>query len=204
MLDADIWNQKIVSFTLPPPLSLMMGDVCGGSSSVSMAKAVLEWRRKPDSEATWNALADCNNHIATAFQELAALDAKNREWFERSVESMAHHPLSDWDKDPMMFRLLKIKLLFRNARQLLKRMGSEAGVEIEPDSQTALSDATDEIPGVLCAGVPGAGGVDAIFCIVNKEARGAVEILWSNWPTMAVCPLLLEADCRGIRLDEIV
>ena len=37
-------------------------------------------------------------------------------------------------------------------------MGDMAGVGIEPDSQTALVDATiDNIPGVLCAGVPGAG-----------------------------------------------
>lgn len=168
-----------------------------------MAKAVLEWRRKPDSEATWNALAHCNSQIAAAFQELETWSARDSKLFKSSVEAMAHLPQSDWDKDPVMSRLLTIKQLFRTVRKLLKHMGEEAGVEIEPDSQTALSDATDAIPGVLCAGVPGAGGVDAIFCIVNEAAREAVEMLWSQWPAAAVCPLLLEADCKGVRLDEI-
>lgn len=36
-------------------------------------------------------------------------------------------------------------------------MGEGAGVPIEPDEQTALADATASLPGVLAAGVPGAG-----------------------------------------------
>lgn len=41
-----------------------------------------------------------------------------------------------------------------------------AGVSIEPDSQTRIADITATLPGVLAAGVPGAGGLDAIFAIV--------------------------------------
>ena len=203
-LDAKIWNQRIIPFTLPPPLSLMMGDVCGGSSSVSMAKAVLEWRRRHESGTIWNSLADCNRQIAVAFQDIEAWNVKDSARFTRSVEAMALQPLSDWGQDPILSRLLTIKQLFRTARQLLKQIGEEAGVDIEPDSQTALSDATDAIPGVLCAGVPGAGGVDAIFCIVSHAARGAVELLWSQWHGSAVCPLLLDADSKGISLEKCV
>ena len=41
-------------------------------------------------------------------------------------------------------------------------MGTESSVPIEPDTQTALLDASLQVNGVLIAGVPGAGGYDAI------------------------------------------
>lgn len=201
VVNTEIWNQSITTFTLPPPLSLMMGDVCGGSSSVSMAKAVLEWRRKPNSMNTWNALAECNSQICTAFQELESWHKRDEKWYHQSIDAMMLVEKDDWVKDPLMKRLLEIKQLFRKARKLLKLIGEEAGVEIEPNSQTVLSNSTDDIPGVLCAGVPGAGGVDAIFCIVHVKARNAVESLWSQWSHTTVCPLLLVADDRGVRLE---
>lgn len=70
-------------------------------------------------------------------------------------------------------------------------MGENAGVEIEPDQQTALINSTMTLNGVLCSGVPGAGGHDALFAIVlSPKARNAVENLWSS---SRVCPLLLKA-----------
>jgi phosphomevalonate kinase len=75
-------------------------------------------------------------------------------------------------------------------------MGNSAGVEIEPDQQTILADATERVAGVLCAGVPGAGGVDAIFAVtLSKPTRDRVETMWSQWSRgSSVCPLLLSAD----------
>lgn len=61
--------------------------------------------------------------------------------------------------------LLQLRALFQTSRGLLKRMGEGAGVGIEPDAQTQLCDATALLPGVVAAGVPGAGGVDAIFAL---------------------------------------
>lgn len=49
---------------------------------------------------------------------------------------------------------------------MLKEMGIQSKVEIEPDQQTLLADATCTLPGVISAGVPGAGGYDALFAIV--------------------------------------
>ena len=60
---------------------------------------------------------------------------------------------------------MNLRAQFQNARRLLKKMGEKAHVGIEPDEQTALADATAELPGVVSAGVPGAGGVDALFAI---------------------------------------
>jgi phosphomevalonate kinase len=61
--------------------------------------------------------------------------------------------------------LLKLRGHFQTARLLLKQMGEHAGVHIEPDAQSLLADATIALPGVLAAGVPGAGGEDALFAI---------------------------------------
>lgn len=99
--------------------------------------------------------------------------------------------------------LAEIRRLFGTARKLLRQMGVAAGVEIEPAQQTLLVDRTEALPGVLCAGVPGAGGHDAVFAItLSLAARKKVEVMWSEWEVntpelhagSAVSPLLLKAD----------
>ncbi|CAM9599117.1 unnamed protein product, partial [Sphacelaria rigidula] len=81
-----------------------------------------------------------------------------------------------------MKELIKLKTAFAQARRLLREMGEHAGVPIEPPVQTALVDATCDLPGVLCAGVPGAGGVDAVFAItVDPDSEGGVRELWARW-----------------------
>ena len=84
----------------------------------------------------------------------------------------------------------------------------EAGVPIEPPVQTELVDATSALPGVLCAGVPGAGGVDAVFAIVvHPNAEDGVRKLWADWLVggggedggAVVCPLSLTASEGGIQ-----
>ncbi len=97
-------------------------------------------------------------------------------------------------------------------------MGEHANVGIEPPSQTVLIDATEKLPGVVCSGVPGAGGVDAIFAIVlSPGARIGVELMWSQWNSVdtsaaqvknTVCPLLLKADASlqaggGVRVESL-
>jgi phosphomevalonate kinase len=89
-------------------------------------------------------------------------------------------------------------------------MGECAGVGIEPDEQTRLVDATESVEGVLAAGVPGAGGVDAVFALVlTPQARTRVEELWSRWGDdgRVVCPLLLSSDSDdklGVRVEPLV
>ena len=86
-------------------------------------------------------------------------------------------------------------------------MGDAAGVGIEPIEQTKLLDATLQVPGVLCVGVPGAGGVDAVFALVlSLGVRETVETLWASWTSGGgrVCPLMLSADFgerAGVRIE---
>lgn len=102
---------------------------------------------------------------------------------------------------------MELKKQFSIARLSLKQIGEEAGVGIEPDQQTHLLNATENLDGVLCAGVPGAGGVDAVFALtLSENGRRSIERLWSSYTenNSAVCPLLLRsADAlSGIKYEK--
>lgn len=88
-------------------------------------------------------------------------------------------------------------------------MGECANTNIEPDEQTILANKTSDINGVLCSGVPGAGGIDAIYAIVlSKKSRENVELMWSTWGLSddtielskgcRICPLMLTSDNGNI------
>jgi len=139
------------------------------------------------------------------------LELKSRHLF---IDVLCQHPSSKWSEveklaerakavaDPVQQILMKLAVAFRDYRQVMKRMGDAAGVQIEPDEQTKLCDATLEIPGVLTAGVPGAGGQDAIFAIVLcQETRSRVQNLWMNWN--ADRKVNFQNDCLG-SADTIV
>lgn len=72
-------------------------------------------------------------------------------------------------------------------------------MQIEPESQTQLLDATMHMEGVLLAGVPGAGGFDAVFAIILEGASDAVSKAWS---LQGVLPLLVREDPRGVLLES--
>ena len=72
------------------------------------------------------------------------------------------------------------------------------GLQIEPESQTQLLDATMNMEGVLLAGVPGAGGFDAVFSVILGEASGAVANAWSS---AGVLPLVVREDPQGVSLE---
>jgi phosphomevalonate kinase len=79
----------------------------------------------------------------------------------------------------------------------MKNMGDRAGVPIEPAEQTQLLDLCMEIPGVIMAGVPGAGGNDAIFCIcLGGQSKSLLLDLWAKRKD-TITPLLADIDRYG-------
>lgn len=91
---------------------------------------------------------------------------------------------------------------------MLRLMGSQSSVPIEPDSQTSLLDACLQVDGVLIAGVPGAGGFDAIFCIIANDGDGVGSTfrrLLDVWERreVKVCPLLAKGERAGILLEDL-
>lgn len=65
-----------------------MGDVCGGSSSTSMAKEVLKWRTTSPVVATeiWTELAATNESIHSQFQVLNRLYNENKVQYEEHIQ----------------------------------------------------------------------------------------------------------------------
>ena len=116
-----------------------------------------------------------------------------------------------------MQTFVELRGYFSKSRKLLRTIGEKAGVEIEPPCQTRLIDATESVMGVLCAGVPGAGGVDAIYALIlSPSSKENVEELWAHWNDTTkdsatstignVCPLTLSAAKtinRGIQLESL-
>ncbi|OAY84315.1 putative phosphomevalonate kinase, partial [Ananas comosus] len=97
-------------------------------------------------------------------------------WLCQKVQkSEPQKSLETWQKS-----LLGARNAFVEIRSHMRQMGNAAGVPIEPESQTQLLDTTMEMEGVLLAGVPGAGGFDAVFAIILGEASNAVAKAWSS------------------------
>ena len=85
-------------------------------------------------------------------------------------------------------------------------MGNESNAPIEPESQTELLEECLQVDGVLVAGVPGAGGYDAIFCIIADDGGETFERLVNVWEkrSVRVCPLLArEERSFGARLENV-
>lgn len=72
--------------------------------------------------------------------------------------------------------------------------------QIEPESQTRLLDATMNMEGVLLAGVPGAGGFDAIFAVTLGDASSTN--LTKAWSSHNVLAMLVREDPRGVSLQS--
>lgn len=204
------WDSKREPSPLPTSFRLMMGDVCGGSSTTSLVRAVQFWREASSTRSAaasiWNALSSANEAARAALQDLKDLEEKDTDAgvvgskFSKTCESMAGQTSVVWSafSDGTAFDIAAEA--FAKCRRLLREMGEAAGVPIEPKQQTRLLDATAALPGVLCCGVPGAGGIDAIFAIVvHPSAMERVEKLWTAWGSrddaggVTVCPLLLDA-----------
>ena len=89
----------------------------------------------------------------------------------------------------------------------MRQMGEASDVPIEPPMQSALLDACSALPGVVGAGVPGAGGYDAIWVLAVAPGVAAVspleevEATLVGWAEMSVRPLSREAWVEGGRVE---
>lgn len=228
--DADQkWDCTVQPINLPKGLELLMADVCGGSESPSMARKILEWKKQNRETGFltgyyWKDLKRCNKKIASLLSDqytkkpfcdgLARdgpliIASRTAEQWRKPMPSTWHEfDGSSWD---VALQLLDLRMAFLESRQNLKGMGTAAGVPVEPDSQTVLADATMKLPGVVAAGVPGAGGYDALFVIYVKgpptnggksdQVRDEIGNLWRDLSNKddntVVCPLSVRAAGSG-------
>lgn len=187
-------NHQTTRFHLPPGFDMLLGDVSGGSETPGMVKKVLQWRLDAPESLVWSQLGAQNDKIDSFFRRLHALANEQPVVYSATIDAYALVSAPEWSaaveagvlpQNDVAECLLALHIGFcgtgaagsksESVRSLLRCMGTEAGVGIEPAEQTALLDLVCRIPGVLMAGVPGAGGHDAIFLILLRgDDTGAI------------------------------
>ncbi|KAJ2376361.1 phosphomevalonate kinase [Coemansia sp. RSA 2607] len=202
------WDCCVERIDVPPRLVLRLADVDAGSSTPGMVRRVLQWQREhPEDAATlWAALDAANARVRCLWDALHQAAAVDRSAYDAAVDWCAVRTCDLW-RDAQAPALPSIQLLAdlvdatRVMRAQQRLLGTRAGVSIEPEEQTRLLDACMNVPGVCMAAVPGAGGYDAIYCVVlgDKAAR-EVGDLWARWGEMRVAPLLAAQASGGVRL----
>ncbi|KAF8844695.1 Phosphomevalonate kinase [Paxillus ammoniavirescens] len=210
------WDYVTKPFQLPPLLRLVLADVSAGSNTPSLVSKVLKWRKEKSEEANrlWADIDASNQALATCLRGLSDLHAKDASVYASAVKHISCVPSSEWlrseGEQSVIQAFLEVRKAGENTRGFMRQMSRRVGedVHIEPDAQTELLDACIEQKGVICGGVPGAGGFDAIWLLVaepndnTSEALHAVEKLWERFPN--VSPLLAtESKDKGAKVEEL-
>ena len=198
----DAWDQDIRPFTLPDGMSIVVGDVNSGASTPSMVSRVLAWKRDHAGAAdTWTEL--CAGHERVGALLLRLVDAWHADGaaFRGALEATCDAGEKAWDGeesgDATRKLLCDIRSSYLALRALVRRVGAEADVPIEPATLTPVLDRTMQVPGVLMAGCPGAGGEDAIFAIVLRPSAALeVEHVWRT-ESANMCALDVHAESSG-------
>ena len=151
------WDPQIQasSAVMPKGLRLVMCDVDCGSETVGMVKRVLSWKKENHEEAAllWRTLQQGNEDLGAELKKLS---------------SVPEDPWTNYED---------LSTIIVTIRSLIREMSAKADVPIEPKVQTDLLDACCQIPGVVGAVVPGAGGYDAIALLVDERNRNVFDSL---------------------------
>ncbi|KAI1821766.1 ribosomal protein S5 domain 2-type protein [Xylaria intraflava] len=105
-------------------------------------------------------------------------------------------------------RVDEIRSATAGIRELIRSMGRQSGVPIEPEAQTELLDALLGVEGVYNGVVPGAGGYDAVVLMMKDDeaTEGRVkEFLdaWSKLKGQRVRLLDVRGEMDGVRRESI-
>ncbi|KAF9347280.1 phosphomevalonate kinase [Mortierella sp. AD094] len=207
------WDNVVVPFKLAPRLHIMLADIDAGSHTPTLVSNVLKWRKNKPEEANalWSRLGAANDKVVELLKRLDQLskgsESSAKEYYD-AIQRASAIPASEWPSLKEMNATTELLILiyeeFSTVRNYLREMSRLSSVPVEPEEQTRLLDACLAVPGVLMAGVPGAGGFDAIFCIVlSDESRKSVESVWSNFKEMSVGPLLCKESLDGGLVVEL-
>ncbi|GAA5917692.1 hypothetical protein JCM5296_002654 [Sporobolomyces johnsonii] len=198
---------SVSPFSLPPGVLLLLADVDAGSNTPSMVGKVMAWKKAQPEEAdqVWRELGESNERLREAFGALGRRCEEGKEEYEREIERLAALPVGEWSDSSLPFAAAAQHIL--TTRSLMRRMGESSSVPIEPPEQTRLLDACSALPGVVGAGVPGAGGYDAIWVLCLSPSSSlsasapapaeAVDALLRSYTAMSVRPLSRSAWVPG-------
>ncbi|GMQ04152.1 hypothetical protein CsSME_00049672 [Camellia sinensis var. sinensis] len=202
------WDHERTKFSLPPLMNLLLGEPgTGGSSTVSMVGAVKKWQKSEPQKAleTWRKLSEANSVLEMCLNMLSKMAKEHWDSYKSIIDNCSMHKSEKWMEQtskPSETEIVKALLGARDSmlqiRCHMRLMGEAAGIPIEPESQTRLLDATMNMEGVLLAGVPGAGGFDAVFAVTLGNSSSNVT---KSWSSLNVLALLVREDPRGVSLE---
>ncbi|KAL8503495.1 hypothetical protein ACS0TY_022296 [Phlomoides rotata] len=203
------WDHERTKFSLPPMMTLLLGEPgAGGSSTPSMVGAVKKWQKSdPQSSLeTWKKLSEANSLLEMHLKTLSKLAETYYDDYRSAISRCSLLTSEKWMEGavgPNQIEVVKALLGARDdmlmIRCNMRRMGEAAGIPIEPESQTKLLDTTISMEGVLLGGVPGAGGFDAVFAVTLGDSSSNVIKVWSSLNVLA---LLVNEDPRGVSLES--
>ncbi|XLQ99873.1 hypothetical protein S83_066072 [Arachis hypogaea] len=150
--------------------------------SAMTKSALTEARQREETKEQW----DAYKSVIDSCSKL-----RSEKWIEQASEP---------NKEAVIKALLGAKEAMLGIRYHMRLMGEAAGVPIEPEPQTKLLDATLNLEGVLLAGVPGAGGFDAVFAVTFGDSSSNVMKTWSSLNVLA---LLVKEDPCGVSLESV-
>ncbi|KAF5815639.1 putative phosphomevalonate kinase [Helianthus annuus] len=203
------WDHERTKFSLPPLMNLLLGEPgTGGSSTPSMVGAVKKWQTSDPqhSSDTWKRLSGANTKLEAQLSLLSKLAEDYWEIYKSVIYSCSMYQSEKWVEQAseavgqeIVKALFGARDAMLNIRSEMKLMGMAAGIPIEPESQTELLDATMNMCGVLLAGVPGAGGFDAVFAVTLGDSGNNLAKAWSSHNVLA---LLVREDPRGVCIEN--
>ncbi|KAD4178551.1 hypothetical protein E3N88_27142 [Mikania micrantha] len=204
-----MWDHERTKFSLPPLMNLLLGEPgIGGSSTPSMVGAVKNWQKSDPEKSldTWKRLSEANTSLELQLNILSKLAEDHWEIYKSVICSCSMYQSEKWVEQAneaisqeIVKALIGARDSMLNIRSHMKLMGMAAGIPIEPESQTELLDATMNMCGVLLAGVPGAGGFDAVFAVTLGDSGNNLAKAWSSHNVLA---LLVSEDPRGVCIEN--
>ncbi|KAJ3363499.1 phosphomevalonate kinase [Allomyces javanicus] len=201
-------NTDVAPFRLPRGVAMLLADVAAGSNTPSLVSKVLAWRKadRAAADQLWGSIHKANMDLVAQLDTLDKLAACNAAEYDRALQAVvAQGWTKAGDGKEVVQALVTVKDTLKTIRQGMRTMGECSQVPIEPDVQTALIDECANLPGVLGAGVPGAGGFDAIYVLYLQPTTdadpvlAALEGVFQRHPN--VTPLLARASEGGLQ-DE--
>ncbi|EMR08064.1 phosphomevalonate kinase [Pneumocystis murina B123] len=205
-----LWDISIEELDFPPGLGVVLIDRNKGTTTSNMARNVMAWKNK-DTEANliWEELKKANNLF---YKTLSEMTNASHQFVSDYYEVLKISGQVSWDKDKIKFEdktkqfiydiLYNLYSQLKLIREQLKIIGVKSNVPIEPPSQTLLLDKCIKIPGVLGVGIPGAGGYDAIFCIIIQQSNAKKDISSIELDDTDLSILLSKEEHAGLKVEN--
>jgi phosphomevalonate kinase len=105
-------------------------------------------------------------------------------------------------------RTEQIGAVMRPFRGLMRKLGQDSGVPIEPESQEVMLDAVEKLDGVYGSVVPGAGGYDAAAVVMKDDAETEKKVRgflreWSAQHEIQVRLMMVKGETDGVRKEDV-